>query len=179
MKCEKCGKNEATVYYRESVNGQTKSWSLCGDCFADMQQSGQIKMETANFWKDPFEDFFSNDFFQTLMAPSVGRLASGGRKKCSLCGSTLEDIVSEGKVGCPKCYEVFENELEDSVRRIHGTGRHTGRAPGKFKEKFEQKKKESELEKQLKEAVKAERFEDAARLRDELKALREGSEHSA
>lgn len=29
MKCEKCGKNEATMYYKETVNGVTREMHLC------------------------------------------------------------------------------------------------------------------------------------------------------
>mgnify|MGYP000478331214 CR=1 FL=1 len=32
MKCEKCGKNEATMYYKETVNGVTREMHLCPEC---------------------------------------------------------------------------------------------------------------------------------------------------
>ena len=32
MKCEKCGKNEATMYYKETVNGVTRELHLCPEC---------------------------------------------------------------------------------------------------------------------------------------------------
>lgn len=176
MLCEKCKKNEATVYYRETVNGKTKSWSLCQDCFNELQQANHGKQELANFWNEPFEDFFGNDFLHSLLSPMGGNQFWSEEKRCSLCGASFDDIVAEGKVGCPKCYETFEKELEESVRRIHGTSSHTGRVPGKLKAKFDQKKKIAELERQQKEAVKNENYEEAARIRDELKALKSSEE---
>ena len=32
MKCEKCGKNEATMYYKETINGVTREMHLCPEC---------------------------------------------------------------------------------------------------------------------------------------------------
>ena len=32
MKCEKCGKNEATMYYKETVNGVTREMHRCPEC---------------------------------------------------------------------------------------------------------------------------------------------------
>ena len=32
MKCEHCGKNEATFYYKSNINGNVTEHHLCGDC---------------------------------------------------------------------------------------------------------------------------------------------------
>ena len=32
MKCEHCGKNEATFFYKSSVNGHVTQVHLCQDC---------------------------------------------------------------------------------------------------------------------------------------------------
>ena len=32
MKCEKCGKNEASYFYRENINGRRRELHLCEDC---------------------------------------------------------------------------------------------------------------------------------------------------
>ena len=41
MKCEKCGKNEATFHYQSIINGDREEYHLCEDCvkeegFTDM-----------------------------------------------------------------------------------------------------------------------------------------------
>ena len=41
MLCEKCSKNEATVFYREIVNGKEKKYSLCSDCAAKLEKEGK------------------------------------------------------------------------------------------------------------------------------------------
>ena len=32
MKCERCGKNEATFYYKSSINGKVTELHLCPEC---------------------------------------------------------------------------------------------------------------------------------------------------
>ena len=36
MKCQKCNHNEANVHYTETVNGETREFSLCSECAKEM-----------------------------------------------------------------------------------------------------------------------------------------------
>jgi len=176
MLCEKCQKNQASVFYQETAYGKTKSYSLCSACAEELEKKGEIKLETSHGFSDPFADWFSDGLFGSLFTPHRG----GGQalpqtKRCGLCGSSFQDLAAGGKAGCPKCYEVFSTELEGSIRRIHGSIGHTGRVPGKRRAHVERKKKLEEMESSLKKAIAEERFEDAAAIRDELKTLREES----
>lgn len=183
MLCEKCGKKEATFYYKENVNGTTKTYKLCADCAAEMQKSGEIQ---TNFGEDPFskmlhlfggDDFFGDSLFggTNLFGSLIGAPQKNGAKTsrtCPLCGSSFGDFVHTGKAGCPQCYETFAAELEPSIRRIHGRTAHTGQAPARFRVENEKKQKIAALEKELKEAIAAEEYEKAAGLRDTLRELK-------
>ena len=46
MLCEKCKKNEATVFYRENVNGKEKNYSLCQKCAEKLEKKGEISFST-------------------------------------------------------------------------------------------------------------------------------------
>ena len=180
MLCEKCGKNEATFYYKENINGAEKTYHLCADCAKKLEESGEIRSFEENFF-DSFNKIFSGDkLFGSLFAPVNARhtLGTPEKKKCPLCGSTFEDIVRNGKLGCPKCYEVFGEELPLTVQRIHGRTKHTGSVPKRFRAAIEQKEKIHTMEIELQEAVKNEEFEKAAELRDALRALRENPENT-
>ncbi|MBQ8641506.1 MAG: UvrB/UvrC motif-containing protein [Clostridia bacterium] len=178
MLCEKCGKKEATCYYRENVNGTVKSYRLCPECAAGLQKSGEI--QTGGFGEDPIakmmsffsgDDFFGgDDLFGKLMG-SPQRMPEKG-KTCALCGGTFQDMVKSGKAGCPRCYETFAAELTPSIQRIHGRTVHTGQAPARFREENEKKQKIAALEAELKEAIQAENYERAAEIRDSLRDLR-------
>ena len=43
MKCEKCGKNEATMYYKETVNGVTREMHLCPECAQKETSAARLK----------------------------------------------------------------------------------------------------------------------------------------
>lgn len=187
MLCERCKKNEANYYYHENVNGTEKTYHLCGACAEELEKSGEIKQFNLGFPKmGLFDTLFGSDaeewntVFGSLFAPAQGQgmLKSPTVTKCSLCGASFEDLAREGKAGCPKCYEVFADELDESIRRIHGRTSHTGRAPARFREKNEAKRKMRQMEKELKEAVHSEDYEKAASLRDQIRALRAAGEEN-
>lgn len=177
MLCERCGKKEATFYYKESVNGTVKTYRLCADCAAAMQKSGELQTGAG---EDPIskmmnilagDDFFGGeDLFGKLIGTPQKSVERG--KTCPLCGGTFHDFVKNGKAGCPRCYETFEAELLPSIQRLHGRTAHTGQAPARFREENEKKQKIAGLEAELKEAIRTENYEKAAELRDTLRQLR-------
>ena len=171
MKCERCKKNEATVSYREIMNGKEKKYLLCEDCARELEESGEISLSAPKFFGND-EGSLLNSMFGSLFAPARGERNLAEAKKCPLCGATFGELVKEGKVGCAKCYDAFGAELERTITGIHGQAVHSGKSPAKLGGKLDVKQKMRALEKELKEAIKDERYERAAELRDELNALR-------
>ena len=103
---------------------------------------------------------------------------------------TLSEFKREGIVGCQDCYRYLRVGTEPILRRVQKGLQHTGRRPvghdaGKLPKPGEGSSPETvplpgedphtaavkELQRRMKEAVKAEDFELAATLRDELRAL--------
>lgn len=165
MKCTKCNKNEATVYYREVVNGKETKYALCPECAAKAEK----EMNESIF--DSFYQPFGTGLLGSLFSGKTGLAQKNDAKRCTLCGATFKELCDDGRTGCPECYRVFREELSPTVTRLHGSAAHTGRAPGKFKAKRENEKKVAALKKELKTAVAEERYEDAARLRDEINGM--------
>ena len=65
MKCEKCGKNEATMYYKETVNGVTREMHLCPECAQKENLGGAFEnafQSMNHFWSDPFHSFLGGGF---------------------------------------------------------------------------------------------------------------------
>ena len=159
MKCEKCNEREATVLYKQTLNGETTTLHLCAECAARVQAENGF---SAHF---PFGgDLFGNLFGITAPAKNVA-------KKCAGCGATFAEIRRDGKVCCPACYQTFAAELEPTLRSLYGNTAHVGRAPAKRRAVRDKQNKLSTLKNELRAAIEGERFEDAARLRDEIKAL--------
>lgn len=175
MLCEKCNKNPATVMYKENINGHVKSFALCAKCASELTEMpgyGKSVYSQGDSLGDVFENV--NSLFGSLfgLPAQQVRRQTGEEKKCTLCGAAFAELVKEGKVGCPECYKVFAEELAPTISRIHGTGVHMGTAPERYKEGRERKERIAELESKLKRAVEAEEYEEAAKLRDELRKLK-------
>ena len=47
-----------------------------------------------------------------------GENAPRKERKCNFCGRTLTQINETLIVGCPKCYEVFREELSEIIRQV-------------------------------------------------------------
>ena len=170
MLCQKCQKKEASVYYKESINGVTKTMALCPDCAEEARQSGSLNFNIGS--AGLFGDNNMDSLFASLFSPKTQKSAKSDHvKKCTLCGATFAELMREGKTGCPDCYAVFEEELRPTVSRIHGNVTHTGRAPKKRKAQRATADKLRCLKQDLENAIKAEAFENAAKIRDEIRAL--------
>lgn len=175
MLCQKCKKNNASVYYKENINGKVTEYSLCPECAAELEKNGIIKLEK------PFERLGDSMFdFSPLFSGFLGGLdrALGGSsaaskepKKCPLCGSTFNDIARSGHIGCPECYVTFEDELAATINQLHGSAKPTGRIPKRFGEKQNREQEIAKLKAEMKTAIETQEFERAAELRDKLKAL--------
>ncbi|MBQ8837052.1 MAG: UvrB/UvrC motif-containing protein [Clostridia bacterium] len=157
MLCSKCKTNQATFFYTQSINGNESSVALCKNC---AETSGM------NTVSPLFGSFFGTPAKST-------RDIQRQSKKCSLCALTFNDILSMGKVGCPECYNTFKEELGDTIRSIHGTAKHVGRTPsGTPANEIKQLSEEEVLRGKLTEAIKTENYEEAAAIRDKIKALK-------
>ncbi len=170
MLCEKCKQNNAVTHIRQNINGVQSEMHLCENCAAEI--SGKIGGEYGKFFSDfgfGIDSMLGSLFGQDFLSESI---LAAPEKKCEMCGATLSSIKKTGNVGCRQCYETFREELMPLIHRIHGKTVHNGRIPAVNEEKIAVKNKIDELSQKLKEAIESENFEEAARLRDELKNIR-------
>lgn len=138
-----------------------------------------MPIDFSSFLGGFFEDFTDTELFPLLETTQ--------QKTCKGCGSTFEDIVNMGKFGCPQCYETFEVQIDNLLNKIQGNNRHIGRIGKIEKAKVENSEKPNDdnkkvkdfnnndkldkLKEKLKELVKAENYEEAAKIRDQIKEL--------
>jgi protein arginine kinase activator len=87
---------------------------------------------------------------------------------CPECGMTLTEFRGKGKLGCPKDYEIFREDLTPLLQRIHNATRHIGRIPGLDPEDLERMNRLTDLRSKLEGAIRGEEYEKAARFRDEI-----------
>lgn len=186
MKCEKCGKNEAAIYYKENINGQTHEAHLCADCAQEMHLGGALHETFAGFsgmqglFGEPFPSLLGGSFgtlWNSMAGAPAGARRLGAEQTCPTCGMTESTLRRTGRAGCPDCYHTFEELLNPYIRKVHGADSHLGARPQAEAEKpqAEAAKPAEDRTQALREkqrlAIRQENYEEAARLRDEIKRL--------
>ena len=174
MLCQACGKHPATTHVKTIVNGELSECALCAECAKKMGYG-----DLFGDWGFHFGALLGNPLGKSEPLPHSVR--------CPSCGASFEDIAQAGKVGCAECYHTFYDRLIPSIQRIHGNTTHRGKRPGSAAlvvrgEHAIQAVPQEELEikrRKLQDAIKEQRFEEAAVLRDEIKALEEGKQDHA
>lgn len=185
MKCKNCGQNEANFMYTKIVNGEKQELILCDEC------AKKLGLENWNLDFNMPIDFssFLGDFWNDNDELFLNSFSNQKQNKCSTCGMTFDEFLNKGKFGCGNCYDTFENKLDEVIKQIHGAKKHIGRKVRRLEnakdniiienkkeikqEKNEERDKIKRLKNKLKDAVHKENYEEAAKLRDEIKKLEE------
>lgn len=90
---------------------------------------------------------------------------------CPACGLSFEEFKNSLKLGCAECYQAFAENIENYLKTLQSSTRHEGKIPKRSGILLQQKREIERLRDELKRAVEAENFEEAARLRDQIKTL--------
>jgi protein arginine kinase activator len=158
MMCENCGKHPATTHIHTVINGVVTDKNLCGYCAA----AEDLINPTKTTLTDMLISMFGDNLAKTKLSNTT---------RCSVCGSTFSDFAETGKAGCANCYTTFYDELLPYLKRVHGSTKHTGNRPQRAPLAVRSEDKIGSLRQKLKELVMSENFEEAARVRDEIKEL--------
>lgn len=170
MLCDNCGKNEANIKYTQIINGVKKEMKLCQKCSEDLgidDINFNMPIDFSSFLGDLISDYEENSFMPMMSKPKELR--------CNNCNTTYSEFLNTGKFGCAECYDAFSSKIESVLKRIHGSNKYVGRKSkckvNEVENKQEQKEEDKlkKLENDLKQAIKEERYEDAAKIRDEIK----------
>ena len=79
-----------------------------------------------------------------------------------------------GRLGCARDYAVFRKALVPFLERIHGATCHRGKVPQKVPADSARAAELLRLRRELNTAIASERYEEAAQIRDQIRALTEG-----
>ncbi|MEM7680762.1 MAG: UvrB/UvrC motif-containing protein [Planctomycetota bacterium] len=91
---------------------------------------------------------------------------------CEDCGTTFAAFRESSLLGCPTCYTTFDERLSPLIARAHeGARRHVGKAPRRAGVGHRRQLQLTRMRRRLDEAVQAEDYELAARLRDDIGQL--------
>src|SRR5688500_7247596 len=164
--CTACQKAIATIVIMDLTNGSvTGSQHVCQAC---AEQLGVGVPKAQKFSAEMLEDL--------LGGIKSARKQARSTEACPGCGLTPTEFRAKGRLGCPRCYETFRTELVPLLQRIHEAASHTGRLPAleASPPPVADERSLTDVRRKLEDAVRGERYEEAARLRDELRRLERG-----
>jgi protein arginine kinase activator len=188
MLCQKCHQRPATVFLSQTVGQETSQAHLCEEC---AQEQNQFYSEFFPF--NPFAEV--TNFINGLLvfdqeqpnAPDMNFEknefeTTEKQLQCPHCGYQWVTFRQNGRLGCPKCYEAFSRYLEPLISSIHGNVQYPEENPMDESKSVKDKKEDSaedtplkQLRTSLQKAIQQENFEEAAKIRDEIK--KQGSQH--
>lgn len=145
MRCDRCGKNEATFYYKSNINGKVTQIHLCPQCAEELGYTDSCR--SAGMTGGLFGDLFSRPF--GMLEPFFNGFGSR--------------MLTE----FPEPVDVL-GQARESVPAAEA---HSDLLPKDEQDALTKQRKRNALQMQLNLAVEAEHFEEAAKLRDELRAL--------
>ena len=151
MLCQKCKINPVVISYVENVNGIKTEFHLCAACYALIKSDLNNKIQN---------DFLSGAF-----------RAIKPRKACPVCGTTYADYEKKGLLCCEGCYDVFNEELLPSIRRMQGRVEHVGKVVSNA-DTHGLHRQLTYLQEQLEEALREKRFIEANRLNRKINEIK-------
>ena len=194
MLCSMCHKNEAVICYTEIINGVKKEQYLCPECAAKYTSfdSDTLGMAPGNL----LASLLTSVLGQTGIAAEDD--AKKTNLVCPKCGMTYNEFLKYSKFGCPECVHTFGFLLDDYFKKRQGSCEHCGKVYHGGETVFipditavagdgstsaapemapavqvndKDSKEVASLKKKLDKAIRDEEYEEAARLRDEIRAL--------
>ncbi len=160
MLCDICNKNPATVHLTEIIDDQMDELHLCEQC----AHQKSLQME---------QHFGLSDLLGGLAEfekPTKEKEATV-TVKCANCGLTYADFKKIGRLGCSECYNTFKKYLGPLLKKVHGSIIHFGKSPFKVARVLDKRGDLQALRYQLQKAIETEAFEEAAKIRDQIKEL--------
>ena len=161
-KCDQCDRT-ATHHSVEIKQGVKIERHLCDQHAAEAgMTSGAVSGHTP-----------INELLSTFVKMHSGAAATQ-ELTCETCGMTFSQFREHSLLGCPQCYAAFEPQLSPLIERAHEGGtHHMGKVPRRAGPGEQRQADLLRLRKRLTEAVAAEDYELAAKLRDELRKFEE------
>lgn len=154
--CKYCEK-EATIHLTQIVDNKIHKVDICEDCALAKKMTDPTNLTLSNLLDNMGEE--TDEFEGDLVC-------------CGSCGLSTTDFKSLGRFGCPNCYESFKDLLGPMLADMQKSTIHQGKIPEVSTQRVASRNQIQQWENNLKNAIKAERYEDAAQWRDKITQLK-------
>lgn len=160
MKCHVCGVNEATIHLTEVVDEEIRKVDLCPECAAKKEVTTKTGFGLADLLLG--------------VAGEAGDASEESSLCCETCGLTQADFRRTGRLGCADCYTTFAESVSVLIRGMHHGDHHVGKIPSGPPSRASALERMRSLRERLQSLIDREAFEQAARVRDEIRRLEIG-----
>lgn len=161
MTCNLCGVQDATIHLTEILNNQMIEVHMCESC---AQEKGT-----------DFKTHFNLDEFLAGFSEheKLGKAFEKSVLVCPECKLSYEEFGKTGRLGCATCYISFLKPLLSLIRRVQRADHHEGRKPPSAQRISKPISDLKTLQDRLRKSIQLEEFEEAARIRDEIRQSEE------
>lgn len=165
MMCEDCGIRPVKFHLMTIINGERVERNLCPVCMAKHQKQipGMDFSNIAGILNSILENKDS--------AQKEKEDAEFENCVCEQCGMTYSGFQKCGMLGCANCYKAFRTPMTSLLQRVHGNTQHAGRIPGGVHSGTSIRLNIDRLKEKLQRAIADEEYEQAAKIRDSIRAL--------
>ncbi|MBM7573121.1 UvrB/UvrC motif-containing protein [Aquibacillus albus] len=167
MDCQECQERPATLHFTKVVNGNKTEIHVCEQC---AKEKGYVSYDEEAY---SLHDLLSGLFnFNSSSINKNSEFVQSQVLTCDNCSMTYQDFTRVGKFGCAECYHAFSEHLNPIFRRVHsGNTTHDGKIPKRIGSDLSLKRTLSDYKEKLQNLIKNEEFEQAAKVRDQIKEI--------
>jgi protein arginine kinase activator len=159
--CDDCKVNQATIHLTQIINNEVTVRHLCEVCAKKKGISIVIDEDKVSLSHDSEEkkpERQSESFQEKKLV-------------CSKCQMVYDEFREKGWLGCPYCYSSFEKEIDKLLIQVHGTCHHKGKHYRAVSGALPDTDDLVFLRKELDNAIRNEKFERAAAIRDKINSI--------
>lgn len=156
MKCEICKQNEATISINHKAGETSGRLHICESCAAAKGLNLHVAVPLLT------------NLLMGMGPQKGGKSQEVAEKVCPHCRTKLSEFRKTSLLGCPECYEAFQEEVAGFLESMQKGDSHVGKIPSVSLRQAEIQK----VQQSMQEAVRAQDYEAAARLRDRMQELR-------